>query len=130
MKPHFKIALALIWREGEVLVARRQASAVHLPDVWEFPGGKIESGETPQQAAIREAREEIGLEIEVIAAREPIEWDYAERRVTLHPFDCRISGGQIGAEVQFLAPASLQTESFPPANADLIADLKHRGRQF
>lgn len=128
MKPHLQISLALIWRGGEVLVSRRLASADHLPDKWEFPGGKIEDGETPQQAAIREAREEIGLGIEIFAAREPIEWDYEKRRVTLHPFDCRIIGGEIAArevaEVRFMAPVELRNEDFPPANEPLIAALQ------
>ncbi|MBW3634839.1 MAG: (deoxy)nucleoside triphosphate pyrophosphohydrolase [Armatimonadetes bacterium] len=133
MKPHLQIALALIWREGEVLVSRRLASADHLPDKWEFPGGKIEDAETPQQAAIREAHEEIGLKIEVVATRGPIKWDYAERYVTLHPFDCRIVGGEIAArgvaEVRFVAPAELRSDDFPPANAALIEELTASARR-
>lgn len=124
MKPHLQIALALIWRGGEVLVARRASDAEHLPDVWEFPGGKIEAGETPQQAATREAREETGLEIEIVGALEAIEWDYAERRVTLHPFHCRITGGIEGKEWRFVAPASLNPAEFPAANRSLIFELQ------
>lgn len=132
-KPHLHIALALIWRGGEVLVSRRLATAAHLPGVWEFPGGKVEADELPALAAVREAREEVGLEVEVVAVREPIEWEYEKRFVTLHPFDCRIVGGEVGAlevgalevaEVRFLAPSDLKVEEYPPANARLIADLQ------
>ena len=128
MKPHLQIALAIIWREGEILVSRRLDSADHLPGAWEFPGGKIEVGETPAQAAIREACEEVGLLVEVTAARSPIEWEYEQRIVTLHPFDCRIIGGHLEtrrvAEVRCMAPSELRTEDYPAANAQLIADLQ------
>ena len=130
MKPHLQIALALIWREGEILIARRRANADHLPDVWEFPGGKIEPNETPAQAAIREAREEVGLEIKVSKAREIIEWEYQSRRVTLHPFDCQISGGELQARevatYRFVAPQALNADDFPTANRQLILDLQKK----
>ena len=85
MKPHLHIALAIIWREGKILVTQRRADADHLANFWEFPGGKIGPDEAPATAAVREAREEVGLEIEVVAARAPIEWDYGARRVTPAP---------------------------------------------
>ncbi len=128
MKPTLQIALALIWRGGEVLVARRASDAVHLPDAWEFPGGKIEPGETPSEAAIREAREEVGLEVEVVAARAIIEWEYETRRVRLHPFDCCIIGGEIEAiAARFVAPQSLDAADFPAANRGLILELQRGG---
>ena len=131
MKPQLHIALALIWREGELLVARRRADADHLPGCWEFPGGKVEPGETPAAACLREAREEIGATIEVTGARALIAWDYAERTVTLHPFDCRIVGGQVRAlecaEIAWRAPAELDASQFPAANAGLIAQLRAFG---
>jgi 8-oxo-dGTP diphosphatase len=128
MKPHLQIALALIWREGEVLLSKRLSSADHLPDVWEFPGGKVEEGESPALAAVREAREEVGLDVEVMSQRQPIEWEYETRRVTLLPFDCRIVGGEASAiqvaKVRFVAPSHLNPADFPPANAALIVELQ------
>ena len=124
MNPHLQIALALIWRGGEVLVAKRATDAEHLPDVWEFPGGKIEAGETPSQAAIREAREETGLEVEIVGAREVIDWDYSERRVSLHPFDCRVVGGDLPENGRFCAPRDLKIDDFPAANRGLIGELQ------
>lgn len=122
MKPHLRIALALIWREGEVLVAKRACDAEHLPDKWEFPGGKIEPGETPAQAATREAREETGLEIEVFGEREVVEWEYETRRVSLFPFDCRVVGGK--TQWKFVAVGDLEIEDFPAANRELIRALQ------
>lgn len=128
MKPQLQIALALIWREGELLIAQRALDADHLPSVWEFPGGKVEPNESPADAAVREAREEVGLEIEVVGAREIIVWDYAERAVILHPFDCRIVGGEARAlqcaQVKWCAPAALNAADFPVANGALIASLR------
>lgn len=132
MKPHLQIALALIWREGEVLMSRRLSEADHLPDVWEFPGGKVEDNETPAAAAVREAREEVGLEVEVVAEHEAIDWEYEKRFVTLHPFNCRIVGGQAEAlqvaQVRFLKPSLLNPADFPPANAALIEALQRAER--
>jgi mutator protein MutT len=126
--PHFDIAIALLWCENRVLVTQRRADAEHLPGVWEFPGGKCESGETPAACAIREAREEIGVEISIVAARPPLRYEYSARRVTLHPFDCVIVRGQPQplecAAWRWLAPAALRDEEFPAANAPLLAALR------
>jgi len=123
MKPHLHIALAIIIRENKVLIQRRPANADHLPDVWEFPGGKVEPNETPANAAIREAREEVGLEIEILRALTPIDWQYAERSVTLHPFEARVVAGEaVGA--RWVARRELNAADFPDANRALIAALK------
>ncbi len=126
--PHFHIALALVWRDGRVLVTRRRADANHLPDVWEFPGGKCEHGETPRDAAIREAREELGIEVEIVGDYAPISHDYTARRVTLHPFSCRIVSGEpqaLGSSaLRWLAPQELKIDDFPVANKTLIEELQ------
>lgn len=122
MKPHLRIALALIVRGDEVLVQRRASDADHLPDVWEFPGGKIEANETPEQAAIREAREETGLEIEIMRALAPIEWDYPERIVVLHPFEARVVSGEV-VGAKWILKRELKADDFPGANRNLIEML-------
>ena len=125
---HFRIALAVIWHEGRVLVARRRDDAEHLPSVCEFPGGKCEDGETPRECAAREVREEVGVEIEVTGERAASVHQYGERRVTLHPFDCRIIGGEPQAlqcaALRWLRPDELRAEEFPAANAALIAEIQ------
>jgi mutator protein MutT len=129
MMQHFEIAVALIWRAGKVLVARRRDDAEHLPGLWEFPGGKCAENESPGDCAVRETREETGVEIEIVSEREKIEHEYSARRVTIHPFDATIVSGEpraIGcAELFWLLPQELIVEKFPPANADLIAALKN-----
>ncbi|HEX8237338.1 MAG TPA: (deoxy)nucleoside triphosphate pyrophosphohydrolase [Abditibacteriaceae bacterium] len=126
--PHFHIALALVWRDSRVLVARRPSDAAHLPDVWEFPGGKCGDGETPRQAAIREAREELGTEVEVTSEHAPISHAYPTRRVTLHPFSCRIVSGEpqprASDALRWLAPQEMNVQEFPVANKTLIEELQ------
>jgi len=123
MKLHLHIALAIIMMGNEVLIQRRPSSADHLPDVWEFPGGKVEAHETPANAAIREAREEVGLNIEILRVLTPIDWDYAERSVTLYPFEARVVAGKaVGA--RWVARQELDAADFPDANRALIAALK------
>lgn len=133
---HFSIAIALIWRETkagrEILVARRADNASHLPGMWEFPGGKCEANETPRACAMREAREEVGIEIEVTGERAIIQHEYSARRVTIYPFDAVILRGApraIGcAEVFWISPIALRAERFPEANAALIAALQKQAR--
>ena len=123
------IALALILHptDGTVLIAQRK-EGVHLPDLWEFPGGKCLGGETPEQCAVREAREETGLEVTVLAAWPPITHVYPERTVTLHPFLCRASGGDarpLGSRrIVWAKPEELDRYPFPDANGALLERLR------
>ena len=128
MKPHYHIAIALIWRDNEILATKRRADADHLPDVWEFPGGKCEPDETPAAAAVREAREELGVDIEITGARALLEFDYPARQVTLHPFDAKIISGEPlplhSAALRWLSPTELRDADFPPANAPLLEEVR------
>jgi mutator protein MutT len=123
-----EIAIGLIRREGKLLIARRP-EGVHLAGLWEFPGGKIRSGESAAAAVIREAQEELAVRIEVDGERETLEFTYPERRVRLHVLECRWVAGRprtLGcADWRWVAPADLKHYSFPPANAPLIAALSH-----
>lgn len=79
--------------EGRVLVCLRPAGK-HLGGLWELPGGKVEHGEAPQTALARELREELGVEVEVLGALDPVPWEYERGAIRLLPFDCRITGGK------------------------------------
>ena len=125
-KPHVDVAIALVWRAGRLLVTRR-AGGTHLGGFWEFPGGKLEPGETPEACALRELAEETGVVARAVRRREAISWDYPARHVTLVPVDCEWLGGEATArevaELRWVLPAELSALEFPRANAALIETL-------
>ena len=124
------VAIALVWSDHRLLISRRVAN-VHLGGYWELPGGKCRSGETPEECVVRETREELGIEVEVIRARPSIEHQYAERRVKLYPFDCVCLEGRPEAReaacCRWIEVSDLSRYKFPPANASLLADLANEG---
>lgn len=86
------VVCALIERDGRMLAARRSARQT-MAMQWEFPGGKLQDGESPREALVREIREELRIEIEVGKALEQSRHDYGEFRITLLPFKCTIASG-------------------------------------
>ena len=94
MKRHHHVACAIIEQDGKVLAAQRSATMT-LPLKWEFPGGKIETGESPHECLIREMKEELGITVFIDVALSPTTFSYPEFTVTLYPFTCRQAGGII-----------------------------------
>jgi mutator protein MutT len=125
-----EVAIGLIWHDGRLLITRRPPD-VHLPGLWEFPGGKCEPGESGSQCLAREVAEELGIRIAVGSERKVIEFTYPDRRVRLTVYDCRWLSGEPEArgcaEWRWVAPADLGEHEFPPANAGLIAELQASG---
>ncbi len=122
------IALALILHpaDGAILIAQRK-DGVHKAGFWEFPGGKCEDGETPQQCVIRETREETGLEVTILEAWPTLTHVYSERRVVLHPFLCLAQSSDAqpreSRQVAWVQPEDLDRYSFPEANQPLLQRL-------
>ena len=115
----------MLERAGRILITRRKRGT-HLAGLWEFPGGKREPGESPQEALRREIREELGVAIEVGEPVETIDWDYPDKRVRLAFFRCVPLGDPRpleGQEMAWVAPAELAGYEFPPADAALLAQL-------
>lgn len=79
---------------GRVLACRRPEGG-HLGGCWEFPGGKVESGESHAAALVRELREELAVTVVVGEALTPVVWDYGRGPFRLLPFRCRIIGGTL-----------------------------------
>jgi 8-oxo-dGTP diphosphatase len=79
---------------GEFLACRRPQGR-HLGGRWEFPGGKLDPGESPESALIRELREELSIEVEVQSPLARVIWHYDEVTICLIPFRCRITTGEI-----------------------------------
>jgi mutator protein MutT len=101
---------------------------VHLGGMWEFPGGKVEAGETLEGALQREILEELGLKILVDDEFLRIDHDYPTKSVRLHFFNCTILDGEARpldvADLRWVDPEQLGDFEFPPADAELIGRLR------
>jgi 8-oxo-dGTP diphosphatase len=122
-------AAALVDGEGRVLVAQRPAGK-SMAGLWEFPGGKVEAGETPEAALIRELREELSIAV-AAAALAPLTFAshaYAEFHLLMPLYVCRRWQGEVRprvhAAVQWLRPAELTRLPMPPADVPLIGALE------
>jgi 8-oxo-dGTP diphosphatase len=112
---------------GRYLITQRRQGS-HLEGLWEFPGGKLEAGETPEVGLRRELEEELTATFEVGPLVETIHWEYPDRTVVLRFYRCRHLSGPIapreGQAMAWAAPAQLADYKFPPADAALIQRLK------
>jgi mutator protein MutT len=113
------VALALIRRGDRWFLQRRAAGNPVLPGLWEFPGGKAELSESPQQALRREVREELGIELRSARALPVLEGS-----VRLHPFLVEGSGQpRTGLAWGWFTPQEMGKLPIPPANSELIRRL-------
>ena len=87
------VTAAVITRDDRVLVTRRKKDS-HLGGQWEFPGGKMEPGESPEESLVRELQEELGVEIEVAHILEVVFHRYPERDVLLLFYSCELLDGE------------------------------------
>ena len=121
-------AAALVDGDGRVLVAQREAGK-HLAGQWEFPGGKVEVGEAPESALIRELREELGVDTATscLAPCGFASHDYDEFHLVLLLFACRKwtgrPEGQQGQAVKWVRVPELFALDMPPADRPLIGQL-------
>ena len=126
-----EVTAALIRDEvGRYLITQRRRGS-HLEGFWEFPGGKLEAGETPEVGLRRELEEELTATFEVGPLVETIHWEYPDRTVVLHFYSCRHLSGLIapreGQAMAWAAPERLVDYKFPPADSALIQRLKTAG---
>ncbi len=125
------IAIAVVESDGRFLIGQRSADGP-LPGLWEFPGGKVESGETPEQAAVRECREETGLLVAVVSLYDRVLYSYPHGDVELHFFACRPTAAHQtpAARFRWVPAEELARYEFPAANAELIKRLAAGGESF
>jgi 8-oxo-dGTP diphosphatase len=87
-----QVVAALIFHEGRLFATQRGYG--DWRDYWEFPGGKIEPGEAPEEALVREIREELDLGIAVLAPAGNVEYDYPGFHLSMQCFRCEITAGE------------------------------------
>ena len=122
--------VAAIIRDSQNRIFATQRGGGDWKDWWEFPGGKIEPGETPQQALRREIREELDTEITVGELLHTVEWDYPKFHLTMHCFLCTVERGSLTLleheAARWLAPDELASVQWLPADWEVIEVLKNR----
>jgi mutator protein MutT len=123
------VSAAVIERNDAFLLTRRATDA-HLGGRWEFPGGKVEAGETLANTLIREIREELGCGVEVGALLLTSRHAYPDVHVELHFFSAHITDvpvPQQGQEMRWIARSELESLHLPEADAELVSLLISRG---
>lgn len=122
-------AAALVDADGRVLLTRRPEGKA-MAGLWEFPGGKLGPGETPERALIRELREELGIDVErsCLAPLAFASHGYDGFHLLMPLYVCRVWRGTVtpreGQEFRWVRPARLRDFPMPPADAPLIAPLR------
>lgn len=121
-----EVVAAIIIRDGKVFATQRGYG--EWKDWWEFPGGKIEAGECPQEALVREIREELDAEIEVGELIETVEWDYPAFHLTMHCFVCSLVSESMHLNEHeasaWLTRETLHSVKWLPADEGLIQKIK------
>jgi A/G-specific adenine glycosylase len=92
-QPHHQVASGVLRQRDKVLIGRRPQGGL-LGGLWEFPGGRLEPGETPEECLRRELREELAIEVKVGASMGIYNHAYTHFRITLHAFECRLENGR------------------------------------
>jgi 8-oxo-dGTP diphosphatase len=121
------VAAAVVIESSRVLLTQR-AEGQHLAGLWEFPGGKLEHGESPEQALVRECREECGIEIEVAEILDVTFHRYPEKDVLLLFYRCSLVSGEVRhlqvADHAWVAPKELDRYELPPADEQVVARIQ------
>ena len=127
MKKIFVVVGILENTDGQICISKRQ-DGQHLAGFWEFPGGKIDEGEKPFNALVREFEEELGVTIKTAEPWFDIEHDYGEKMVHLDIWRVTSFEGEAfskeGQLVSWVGRAALGEYEFPSANEDIVKYLK------
>lgn len=120
-----EVVAAIIYDKDKIFATQRGYG--EFKDGWEFPGGKIEQGETPEKALIREIKEELDTEIAVGDLVDIVEYDYPNFHLTMHCFKCTIISGDLvlkeHEDSKWLTKKQLNSVEWLPADKGLIDKL-------
>lgn len=119
--------VAAVIRDNDKIFATQRGYG-EFKDGWEFPGGKMEAGETPRQALVREISEELDTDIEVGELIDTVEYDYPQFHLTMHCFFCTVKSGNLVLKeheaAKWLKKDQLDSVSWLPADLSLIEKIK------
>ena len=121
-----RVVAAIIIKNGEVFATQRGYG--DFKGGWEFPGGKINDGEKPEEALIREIKEELDTEVEVIELLDTVEYDYPNFHLSMDCFICSIKSGDLVLKeheaAQWLTKETLDSVNWLPADLGLIDKIR------
>lgn len=121
-----RVVAAIIIDNGQVFATQRGYG--DFKDGWEFPGGKIDAGETPEEALVREIKEELDTEVEVKELLDTVEYDYPNFHLSMDCFICSIKSGDLVLKeheaAQWLIKETLNSVDWLPADLGLIDKIK------
>ena len=120
-----EVAAAIIVKDNKVFATQRGYG--EFKDGWEFPGGKLEPGESAREALVREIREELDVDIRVGRLLETVEYDYPEFHLTMHCFICELLSEDIvlkeHEDARWLKEEELDTVDWLPADVGVISKI-------
>lgn len=124
-----EVVAALIWRDGKFLICQRPAHKARGL-LWEFVGGKVEPGETKEEALIRECREELSVNLSVEGVCMDVLHEYPDLTVHLTLFDATISDGEPVMlehnDIRWITAAEISKYPFCPADEEILKELRQR----
>jgi A/G-specific adenine glycosylase len=121
--PHHAISVGVVFRNSRVLITRRKPEGL-LGGLWEFPGGKVEKDESPEEACIREIKEEVNLDVSVDTYLTQVRHAYSHFRITMDVFRCRYRKGRVKlngpVDFRWIKPEEIEAYPFHQANRKFI----------
>lgn len=124
------LVVAAVCFEGARVLLTQRPAGTHLAGHWEFPGGKMEPGESPEEALVREMREECGVEVAVGPVLDVTHWRYPTKSVLLLFYEARITAGEVQhlgvAAHTWATRAELDDHTFPPADVRVLGRIRER----
>lgn len=121
------VAAAIFEENGKIFVCKRGEGGV-CAFLWEFPGGKLEVGETPKEALIRECREELEIEVEPLDLYAEFPFTYPDREIYFYFYKARIASGtmklNVHTDAKWVSPSEMEIADYCPADKDIIEKLK------
>ena len=120
-----EVVAAIIKIQDKIFITRR--SYGEFADMWEFPGGKIELGESREEALIREVKEELELDINNLEYLTTVDYDYPNFHLTMHCFICEICGGELVLnahnDAKWVSLEELSTQKWVPADVEVVEKI-------